>query len=434
MMNSATRRTGWRRSMWMVALAGAIGATGVAWSGGWAWVSAQARTPHPRPQTASTPTPPAADAALAAFKTYYEQGVKDNAVVGSSIMVVRGGETLFRDFVGAARLEPRRAVDADTIYHWASITKTFTAIAIMQLRDRGRLTLDDPVVEHVPEFRAVHDPFGDIGEVTIRHMMTHSSGLRSATWPWGGDKPWHPHEPTAWSQVVAMFPYTQIEFKPGSRYSYSNPGIIFLGQIIERLTGDDYEVYVDKNILRPLGMLQSYFDATPYHLLANRSASYRMSKAGPKPARFDIDTGITVSNGGLNAPLTDMVRYLHFLLGSADPARQSVHDGVLRRSSLLEMFEPRLDAGSTGSDRVSMGLSFFVEDREGLHTVGHSGSQNAFISHFYIVPALNLGYVVAFNTEWEMEKAGTPETVRQFDAAIRTRLLKEVFPALARDR
>ncbi len=84
--------------------------------------------------------------------------------------------------------------------------------------------------------------------------MTHSAGFRGATWPWGGDKPWHPFEPTSWSQLVAMFPYTEVEFQPGSRHSYSNPGIIFLGIIIERLTGDDYEVYIDKNVLKPLEM------------------------------------------------------------------------------------------------------------------------------------------------------------------------------------
>ena len=85
----------------------------------------------------------------------------------------------------------------------------------MQLRDRGLLALDDPIVKYVPEFRRVHNPFGDVAQVTIRHMMTHSSGLRAPTWPWGGDQPWHPFEPTDWEQLVAMLPYTAAEFRPG---------------------------------------------------------------------------------------------------------------------------------------------------------------------------------------------------------------------------
>ena len=104
--------------------------------------------------------------------------------------------------------------------------------------------------------------------------MTHSAGFRAPTWPWGGDKPWHPFEPKRYEQLVAMLPYTEILFQPGSRHSYSNPGIVFLGRIIEQLTGDDFEVYVDKNILKPLEMHRSYFDRSPYHLLAHRSHGY----------------------------------------------------------------------------------------------------------------------------------------------------------------
>ena len=126
----------------------------------------------------------------------------------------------------------------------------------MQLRDRGLLSLDDPVVKYVPELRLAHNPFGDIAQVKIRHLMSHSAGFRASTWPWGGDKPWHPFEPTSWEQLVAMLPYTDVQFAPGSKYSYSNPGVIFLGRIIQLLSGDDYEVYVAKNILMPLGMRQ----------------------------------------------------------------------------------------------------------------------------------------------------------------------------------
>ena len=149
--------------------------------------------------------------------------------------------------------------------------------------------------------------------------MTHSAGFRNPTWPWHKGEPWEPFEPTEYSQLVAMLPYTEILFKPGSKFSYSNPGIIFLGKIIEKLSGDDYEVYIDKNILKPLEMYRSYFDATPYHLLKYRSHSYYIENGKRTEARFDANTGITVSNSGLNSPLADMIKYLNFLVG--DPAR-----------------------------------------------------------------------------------------------------------------
>jgi CubicO group peptidase (beta-lactamase class C family) len=210
----------------------------------------------------------------------------------------------------------------------------------MQLRDRGLLKLDDPVTKYLPELREVHNAYGSMDDITIRHLMTHSAGFRNPTWPWDRGQDWEPFEPTEYSQLVAMFPFTEILFKPGSKFSYSNPGIVFLGRIIEKLTGDDYEVYVDKNILKPLEMYSSYFDATPYHLLKYRSHSYYMRDGKRTEGRFDANTGITVSNSGLNSPIADMVKYLSFLIG--DKTKQDVYDGVLKRSSLEEMWKPQL--------------------------------------------------------------------------------------------
>ena len=224
-------------------------------------------------------TDPALKKALTDFSAFYAQALKETGITGSSFMLDHGGRILLEEYHGLANIEKNQPVDRDTIYHWASITKTFTGIAIMQLRDRGLLRLEDPVIKYVPELREVHDPFGDMGEITIAQLLSHTAGFRGATWPWK-DKPWQPHEPMRWDQLEAMFPYTEIEFKPGSKWSYSNPGIVFLGRIIELLTTDDYEVYVDKNILRPLEMSRSYFDATPYHLLKHRSHSYWQDEAG----------------------------------------------------------------------------------------------------------------------------------------------------------
>lgn len=371
--------------------------------------------------------PPAGWAKAAAL---YRDEIARAGIVGSSLLLVRDGKVAAEEQVGFQQLETKRPVDADTIYHWASITKTFTGIAIMQLRDRGLLRLDDPVEKYVPEIRRVHNPFGDTSQITIRRLMTHSSGLRAGTWPWGGDQPWHPFEPTEWSQLVAMLPYTQLLFPPGSKYSYSNPGIIFLGRIIETLSGDDYEMYVAKNILMPLGMHRTFYDRAPYHLLPHRSHSYFRDDDGLREARFDFDTGITVSNGGLNAPLSDMARYLAFLLGGGSHNR--AYDGVLKRASLDEMWTPQLPAadGEGGSgDAVQAGLSFFIERHKGLELVGHSGNQNGFLSHLYIHRPSNTAYIVGFNTEVSSKTRTPHEVTRQVDAAVRDLLIEHVLSA-----
>ena len=362
----------------------------------------------------------ASDAVLAGYRA----ALKKSGIAGSSLTIVRDGRTVLAAAEGLQNLERREPVTAGTIYHWASITKTFTGIAIMQLRDRGLLSLDDPVVKYVPELRLAHNPFGDIAQVKIRHLMSHSGGFRASTWPWGGDKPWHPFEPTAWEQLAAMLPYTDVQFAPGSRYSYSNPGVIFLGRIIQQLSGDDYEVYVTKNILMPLGMHETFFDRAPYHLLPRRSHSYFRDDGGLREARFDFDTGITVSNGGLNAPLTDMAKYVSFLLGADDSL-------VLKRSSLEEMWTPQIRAtageGVNGAES-SAALSFFVENWSGVQLIGHSGDQNGFISHLYLHRPSRTGWVISMNTDTTAAKDGARPSSREVDMTVRKLILDHLIP------
>jgi CubicO group peptidase (beta-lactamase class C family) len=260
--------------------------------------------------------------------------------------------------------------------------------------------------------------------ITLRHLMSHSAGFRSPTWPWGGDKDWHPHEPTEWSQLVAMMPYTEIEFEPDSRYQYSNPGIIFLGRVIEQLSGDDYEIYIDKNIFKPLAMTQSYFDRTPYHLLQHRSNNYYIRDGQSVANGLDFDTGITVSNGGLNAPLGDMAKYLAFLVGSDDAETQAVYNGVLARSSLEEMWQVRHPVAERGPFQESVALLFHVMERDGFRVVGHTGSQQAFRAFFYVDPVARTAALAAFNTVgWDEG----PDT-RTLMNGVRAKLFETIFP------
>ncbi len=329
----------------------------------------------------------------------YRSLLEAGGIVGSSLALVVDGEVALRDNFGMADLEAGRPVEDGTLYHWASITKTFTGVAIMQLRDRGLLDLDDPVVDYVPELRAVHDPFGPMEEVTLRHLLSHSAGLRSSTWPWDGGEPWQPWEPTEWSQLVAMLPYTEVEFEPGSRFQYSNPGIVFLGRVIEAVTGDVFESYVEKNILRPLGMATAYFDATPWHLTDLRSQNYRIESGRPVP-NGDFNTGVTVSNGGLNASVDDMARWIGFLTG-AESRGSSLALGrpgveVLARSSLEEMWVEMVPVGEMELGHEGMGLTFWLYPDRGL--VGHTGSQRSFFSFILFDPAAGVGAIAAFNT------------------------------------
>jgi len=379
----------------------------------------------------------------AAIRSYYEAGLRRNGIVGSSLAILRNGKVVLRGSYGLQNNSPAVPVDDDTTYHWASCTKTFTGIAIMQLRDRGLLSLDDPLIKYIPELAAVHDSFGPISNVTIRHVMSHSGGFRDATWPWrDDDKAWQPFEPTKWSQIVAMLPYTDVAFAPGAKFSYSNLGVVFLGEIIERLSGDPYQVYMEKNLLRPLGMSHSYFDKSPYFLLKYRSHSWDLKNGKLSEDPFDFDTGITRSNGGLNAPIGDMLKYLGFLLG--DATKEAEYGMILKRASLEEMWKPFLpvapddDFQSRKGAQDEVTTSFFVHTDGQLKLVGHAGWQNGFRSHFYIDPATHSAYIVAYNTDAQDEhptdkgpSAGAPgdakQNTRSFDFELRDYLIDHFF-------
>jgi hypothetical protein len=178
----------------------------------------------------------------------------------------------------------------------------------------------------------------------------------------------------------------------------------------------------------PLGMHESFFDRAPYHLLPHRSHSYFRTDQGLREAPFDFDTGVTVSNGGLNAPFGDMAKYLSFLAGAPDRPES---DGVLRRSSLEEMFTPQVRAkegeGTSGAD-TRAALSFFVERYGDVELVGHSGNQNGFISHLYVHRPSRTAYLVSFNTDASESKADpTRWGTRLVDAGLRDTIIQEVF-------
>ncbi len=163
------------------------------------------------------------------------------------------------------------------------------------------------------------------------------------------------------------------------------------------MTGDVYEAYVDKNIFRPLGMRRAYFDVTPWGLLPYRSNHYFLRDGKREEGGLDFNTGITVSNGGLNAPVPDMARWLGFLLGA--PPDGVDGDAILKRSSLEEMWKTVVPIGDSDIGRESMGLCFFLYD-DGTPPPGGSHGDPARTSSpsSCWIPAAGVGVVAVSNT------------------------------------
>jgi CubicO group peptidase (beta-lactamase class C family) len=367
-----------------------------------------------------------ADTSWLTLQAAFRQYTAADSVVGASILTMRDGAVVRRENLGMGDRARGEPVTDATIFHWGSITKTLTAIAIMQLRDRGKLTLDDKITRYLPELRALHNPFGSMDDITLRMLMSHSAGFQNGTWPYTHDNAWEPFEPTKWEQLVAMMPYQTLLFAPGSQYGYSNPAFIYLARVIEQVTGDPWIHYIQKNIWTPLGLTHSYVNATPYHLERDRSNNYyvrldSVSRALTITANGrEFDPGITIPNGGWNAPLTDLATYAAFLTNATggDAGRQRLYDTILSRQSFDEMWHSVVPLSATGATEGSMGLSFFLYTRGNERIVGHTGSQAAFRAFLYFNPRTRRAVIAAYNTTSLTELPGAKNAQRQLNDVV----------------
>ena len=240
---------------------------------------------------------------------------------------------------GFADLAAARQWDADTLYRIASNTKVFTAIGIMQLRDEGRLRLDDPLVVHLPEFAAVSNPFGRIEDVTIRRLLTHESGLH------GEHRQRTSRDPpsSAVSRCSGARPRAGRD-SPVKRPQVQNIGIDLLGDVVARVNGGDYEEVLQQRVLRPLGMAAT--TCHPTGDLEKRCAvGYDVREYSDvlRPARI-LDPDLMPGCGMLWSTVADLARFLAFAM-TADRWSYASHP-VLSPRSLAEMQDCRIADGA----------------------------------------------------------------------------------------
>jgi len=254
---------------------------------------------------------------------------------GLSVGVVRDGGLVWSKHVGAARLDPSTAADDDTQYMIGSITKTFTAVLIMQLRDAGRLSLDDPLRTWLPETKH--------GDVTVRQILAHSSGLQRE--PAG--HVWESLEAPDTEAFLVGLEGAERVLAPHFVFHYSNLAYGLLGQVVERLDGGSWEASVTRRILEPLGMSR-----TGLRPAEDRAIGYEVDPfAGTATEEPVLDLKATASFGGLWSTVADMARYAAFV-ADADPA-------VLSKDSLEQMCRPLVMVdpdGWTGAYGLGFGM------------------------------------------------------------------------------
>lgn len=225
----------------------------------------------------------------------YVQAYVDQGLFSGSVLVAKDGKILLCKGYGMANYELDVPNRPDTKFRLASVTKQFTAMAIMQLQEQGLLKVTDPISKYIPDY-----PNGD--KITIRHLLTHTAGIPNFTsFPDLKKIKLEPHTP---EQMVALFKDKPLEFTPGEKHNYSNSGYVLLGYLIEKITGKKYETVLKENIFEPLGMKNTGYD---HHevILKNRASGYEIH-AGDLINSDYIDMSVSFSAGGLYSTVEDL--------------------------------------------------------------------------------------------------------------------------------
>ena len=215
-----------------------------------------------------------------------------------AVLVAQDGKVLLSRGYGHANLEWNIPNTPAIKFRLGSVTKQFTAAAILLLEERGRLSIDDPVKKHLPDAPAAWDP------VTIRHLLTHTSGIPSFT----GFPDYRSFKmfSTPAEKIVASFLDKPLEFQPGEKWNYSNSGYVLLGHLIERISGGTYEKFIQDSIFTPLAMADSGYDSNRT-VIPRRAAGYSPSPAGPVNADF-INMTVPHAAGALYSTTEDLLR------------------------------------------------------------------------------------------------------------------------------
>ena len=297
--------------------------------------------------------------------------------------------------------------DAATVFRIASMTKSFTAAAILALRDDGAVRLDDPAVAYVPELAGLPPATADSAPVTIRNLLTMTAGF-PADDPWGDRQQGLPL-----AEFTALLGSGGLRFAwaPGTRFEYSNLGYAILGLVIAAVSGRPYPEFVTQRLLRPLGMTSTGFEAPGFP--ADRLAR-GYQRSGDQWDELEPDPcGAFAPMGGIFSCVADLARWVSGLAaafppgaGAGDPGRHP-----LRRATRREMQLPQVSLGSGPLARLpgdpgitgpaSYGLGLFVEEHPAWgRIVQHSGGYPGFGSHMRWHPATGLGVIVLANSTY----------------------------------
>lgn len=300
----------------------------------------------------------------------------ESGIPGFVVAVAYGDRILFERAYGSADRSGGTALGTDTIFQIASVSKQFTAAAIMKLVERGELTLDTDIRELIPEVRT-----GD-WKVTVEHLLTHTGGLPNYI-----EGTWDPHEPVTHAEVFAALNERSMRFRPGDRYEYNNAGYYLLGVIIERLSGQAYAEFLETEFFHPLGLVETaYCGRPPAWPVPNGYVEIPPLA----PVAFEaMDMSIPFAAGALCSTAEDLVRW-----------SAALAQGRAVNLASFEAMTTRYRLNGGGS--IGYGYGLGIGRWQGMDIVSHNGGIPGFSSFLMTLP--ETGYTIAvvanlFSTE-----------------------------------
>lgn len=296
---------------------------------------------------------------------------------GCAVLIAKQGRVIYKKAFGSADLELNTEITPDMVFKLASITKQFTAVAILQLVEKGKISLQDSLQKFIPDFPSKGKT------ITIENLLTHTSGIRDymqIDYAHSFMERWD-FKP---KQLIDSFKNYALEFDPGTRFSYSNSGYYLLGYIIEMISGKSYQTYIRDNLLTPLALTYTHFDSAGI-IIPGRLHGYRKEGTNFKNADYWSPT-IAYSAGGLLSNTGDLFNWFQGLLD----------DKILKKETLVKAFTRfALKDGSP----TTYGYGWYIHDLGAVQSIEHSGKMSGFLSNEVYYPQQDVFIAALFNTQ-----------------------------------
>jgi CubicO group peptidase (beta-lactamase class C family) len=293
---------------------------------------------------------------------------------GAAVLVAKDGQAVLRKGYGMAHLELGVPIQPEMVFELGSITKQFTAAAVLLLQERGKLSVDDEVTKYLPDY-PTHGQ-----KITVHHLLTHVSGIPSYT----GLPEWLPRvrEDLTVQQLIDLFKDKPLEFNPGEKWAYNNSAYILLGAVIEKVSGKSYEDFIEQEIFAPLGMKSSRYghqrEVTP-----GRVAGYDKADDGYKIAEY-LSMTQPYAAGSLMSTVDDLAIWAEALSGGK----------LLKKESLERMTTPaKLASGQSTKYAYGLGIS----EEDGARIIEHGGGIFGFVTDLLHVPDQRLVVAILSN-------------------------------------